>query len=132
MNLIICLDERNGWCFNNRRQSRDVTVCRQCLRLSENNVLRMNAYSSKLFPDNSSAILVSESFLSDASQGDYCFSEGTLPPLHEVEKVYVFRWNRIYPADVTFSPEEAGFHLTHTEEFSGNSHPLITMEVYEP
>ena len=50
MNIIICLDDKNGIQFNRRRQSRDQVVCNRVLELSQGSTLWMNAYSAKLFP----------------------------------------------------------------------------------
>ena len=134
MNLIVCLDDRNGMLFANRRQSRDAAVCQKILQLSADHTLRMNNYSAKLFADLDNMICVDEDFLGKSADGDYCFVENSdvLPYREKIEKVIIFRWNRHYPSDKKFPVDllEDGFALTETFDFSGKSHEKITMEVY--
>lgn len=132
MNLILCLDDRGGLLFNRRRLSRDIAVCKRCLSLADTKKLRMNSYSAKLFAEYMDRILVEEDFYKGAGENDFCFAESELPDLVNVGRLYVFRWNRNYPSDVRFDPLERGFTLKTTEDIAGNSHPVITLEVYEP
>ena len=93
----------------------------------------MNAYSSKLFVD-AGDICVDEKFLNHAQKDDYCFVEDQDVSSYtdKLEKVFVFKWNRHYPADIHFPLDltAAPWKLVQTEEFPGNSHEKITMEVY--
>ena len=47
----------------------------------------------------------------------------------QIEQFIIYRWNRVYPTDVSV---EIGteWKLTETEEFPGFSHEKITKEVY--
>lgn len=103
MTLIICLDKRNGMRFNNRRQSFDRCVTERIVRLS-----------------------------SDSS--NVCFFEtGDISAYLEIaEKVVIFRWDKVYPADVKFPMDQfsKAFTLISTDTFHGYSHDLITQEVY--
>lgn len=130
MKLILCLDDRNGLAFNRRRLSRDAEVCRRIVQLAGADRLWMNGYSYKLFEPLTAAAAVDEDFLEKAGQTEFCFTETSLPDMDTVTAVYVFRWNRSYPADLKFDPEQYGFTKTVAEEFTGNSHPQITLEVY--
>ena len=49
-----------------------------------------------------------------------------------VEEMILFKWNRKYPCDfrLDFLPWDHGFTCVETEEFQGNSHDKITMEVW--
>jgi hypothetical protein len=47
MTLYVCLDDRNGMLFNNRRQSRDGAVLED-IRASVSGVLTVDAFSEKL------------------------------------------------------------------------------------
>ena len=129
MNLILCLDNRNGFAINGRRLSRDIAVSKRCMEMTNSAKLCMNGYTSKLF--DGAAVTVSENFWQLAGEEDFCFAEVQLPELTKVNRIYVFRWNRNYPADVTFDPGKAGFMKISEEDFAGNSHPVITMEVYK-
>ncbi len=53
MKLIVCLDDKNGMMFNNRRQSRDKILIENMLELCKDKKLYTSEYSSKLFPENS-------------------------------------------------------------------------------
>lgn len=131
MNIIICLDDKNGILFNRRRQSQDGAVCQRVLALTQGSTLWMNAYSAKLFPADK--VKVSEAFLSLASPGDYCFVESAdfLEYSEKIEKVIVYRWNKVYPSDVKV---DKGFFdgkkRVQSEGFTGNSHEKITQEIY--
>lgn len=131
MNLIICLDENNGMLFNKRRQSRDSAVIDKILNITSGAKFWMNTYSEKLFPKTAKAIIDSE-YLVKAQVGDFCFAEERIETLCNVEKLYVFLWNRNYPSDVRFdfNITNEGLTLESTEEFSGTSHEKITLNIY--
>lgn len=132
MNIIICLDDKNGLQFNKRRQSRDSVLCDRILSITKDNVLWMNEYSAKIFP--SASIKVNDDFLSLASDGDYCFAENSdfLNYIGKLEKVIVYRWNRVYPSDdkvdTNFLNEKK---MISSTDFKGSSHEKITEEIYE-
>ena len=133
MNIILCLDKRNGMLFNRRRQSQDRVLRQRVLDLTAGSVLRMNTYSVKQFePESIPHALISEDFLSEAQPGDWCFVENTALSPHEeaIESLTVFRWDRVYPADTRLDIALEGWKLTEAVEFSGYSHEKITMEVY--
>jgi len=131
LNLIVCLDDRNGMMFNRRRQSRDMLLCERVLALTTGK-LYMNAYSAKIFPE-SEKIVACEDFLTKAGKNDFCFCEDAVETLENVTGIIIYRWNRLYPADVHFGfdLEEEGFELVSTEEFIGNSHPVITEKIFK-
>lgn len=133
MRAIVCIDDGGGMMFNHRRQSRDAQVRSRIRALSEAGVLRLDAYSARQFarelPGNA---VVSEDFLSEAGDGDYCFVEDRdlSPYLDRVEELIVFRWNRDYPRDELLPVDLSGWRLVSTEDFAGSSHEQITQEVY--
>ena len=135
MKLIVCLDDRNGLQFNNRRQSRDAVVCRRILSLADGCVLWMKPGSAKLFGALPPSCRVDESSAAHVGQGEFYFAEDLdfLPREKRIDTVFVFRWNRAYPSDVQLSQRFlcGSFSLVKTEEFPGNSHEKITLEVYE-
>ena len=129
MKLIVCLDDKNGMAFGGRRQSRDSEVCKRILDISAGEKLWMNAYSAKLFAG--SAVCVHEEFLQMAGERDFCFVENVavLPVMASVTELVVFRWNRHYPSELQF-PAMKDWRILRTEEFPGNSHDKISLEVY--
>lgn len=131
MIVLIALDENGGMCFHGRRQSRDKLLCARILSLAEGETLRMNAYSAPLFAGES-AVKVSEAFLSEAAEGDFCFVE-TAPLAayaDKIEKIIVYRWNRAYPADFFPDIDLSAWKRLSSAEFAGSSHPIITEEIY--
>lgn len=132
MKLIVCLDDKNGMLFNNRRQSADRILCQKVIAMTEGNILWMHPYSRPLFDDSCSQIRTDEHFLEKAKPGEYCFAENidVTPYLSRVQEIIVFRWNRVYPADLCFPGIPEGFQMVKSAEFSGFSHEKITMEVY--
>lgn len=133
MNLIVCIDKDNGLMFNGRRQSQDRVVREKILSLCDGAKVWMNAYSAKQFEDVTK-ITIAEDFLLQAKVGAYVFVEdGQLPEPSSIERVFIFHWNRKYPADVYFTLDlkTEGFRKKQTMEFVGSSHDRITMDVYE-
>lgn len=136
MHVMLCLDDKDGMLFHQRRQSQDRVLRRYMLDLCGTHGLWLNAYSAGQFAEQERARLrIDERFLSLAGEGDYCFVEDRQiePFLGKIETVILFRWNRIYPADRYFDRLllTCGWNLRGTEDFSGFSHAKITKEVYE-
>ena len=136
MIVIVCLDDKGGMMFNHRRQSRDKSLCAQILRFTKHSILHMSHYSARLFSDlNPPDLAVSDTFLRDAGNGDFCFVEdAALAPVEKrIEKLIIFKWNRTYPADRYFDLKlyEGTWHLALSSDFAGYSHERITMEVFE-
>ena len=126
MTLYVCLDDRNGMLFNNRRQSRDGAVLAD-IRASVPDLLTIDSFSEKLI--SASAIPYA---VGDPVPGVHFFLENRnaseLLPL--AKKIVLYRWNRVYPADFRFDGDLSGFALESTLEFPGTSHETITKEVY--
>ena len=131
MRLIVCLDDKNGMAFNHRRQSRDRVVIAKIEELVKGSTLHFSPYSAKLF--SSGDFEPSEDYLSRAGEDDFCFveQEDVTPYEQQIKEITVFRWSRVYPADLYFPIELTQWRLEQTVEFPGNSHEKITMEVYE-
>ena len=134
MILVVCVDDRYGMRFNNRRQSSDRAITDKILELLEGKRIWMEHYSESLFP-GSSQLCIDNDFLQRASLGDYCFVErfDVEGYLNRAEKIVLFCWNRKYPADLYF-PQYLltnDWRLVETLDFTGTSHEKITMKVYE-
>ena len=130
MKLIVCMDDKNGMAFNHRRQSRDRVLAERIMELTENAKLYIAPYSQTLF--QADRVIVSPDYLTCAGQNDFCFAE--LENLNgyedNVQELILFRWNRVYPADLYFPFHMENWSLISREEFQGSSHEKITMEVY--
>ena len=114
-----------------KRQSQDCVLREKVLEIANGSRLLMNSYSAKQF-ENTDGIVVDESFLNNANQGDFCFVEDKEISAENVESFYIFNWNRKYPGDLFFSADlkAEGFKKIKKEEFHGNSHDKITLEIY--
>ena len=128
MTLIFCLDDNNGLMFNGRRQSSDRTVTERIMRYADGRRVLIEAYSAKLLPG---AEIIAGQFCVN----DIVFAEtGKLIVLciDKADKLIIYKWNRVYPADVHVSIEQIAenWRLQSKLDFSGNSHDLITEEVY--
>lgn len=130
MKVIVTLDERNGMMFNHRRQSRDRVLLEHMAGLTQGARLLMNRYSAAQFsrglPENAE---VREDFLTAAGAGDYCFVEDAALSAFasSVTELYVYRWNRLYPADQRLDLKTDGWTTTLVDEFAGSSHPRISL-----
>ena len=128
----VCIDDKGGMLFNKRRQSRDRVLIDDLCKSAER-VIAL-PFSAILFEGRDNALICDEP-LSAATDGDVIFIEN-LPVssiASEVKKIVIYKWNRVYPADmkIDFSPTENGFKLIESYEFEGSSHEKITKEIYE-
>ncbi len=131
MNIIVCVDKSNGMMFNNRRQSQDKELISKIIELTSGARLLMSEYSAKMFlghPD----IVANNEFVSQAQSGDFVFIEDIEIPTEQVEDIYIFNWNRDYPADkyFDFDLKANGYKRAKKSEFAGNSHQKITLEIF--
>lgn len=126
MTVYVCLDDRNGMLFNNRRQSRDRAVLED-IRVSVSGTLTIDAFSEKLIAPAEIPFVLGE-----PAPGVHFFLENRKASeiLPMAERVVIYRWNRAYPGDFRFDGDLSGFTLRSTEEFPGKSHERITKEVY--
>ena len=135
MILVSAVDDRFGTGFNHRRQSRDTALRRALICEAAGAPVWMNAYSLRQFKEETvqADIRVSENFLFEAKDGEFCFAENIPVGAAEsrAEKIILFRWNRTYPADIYFDVDlSKGWFLAESEDFAGKSHEKITKEVY--
>ncbi len=127
MILAVCVDDRMGISFMGKRLSKDKLLREKLLDLSDGK-LRMSIYSGKQF---GLGVQAGEDYLTGASEGDWVFAENDeyLAFADQLEQIVLFKWNRAYPADVYFS-FPGDWTMISSEDFPGNSHETITMEVY--
>lgn len=133
MDIIICLDDRNGMLFHHRRQSRDREVIRDMLQECAGRKLLVSPFSAGLFEKGARGVIVVDNPLSQAQNQDVCFieAEDITPYRDSVESWIIYRWNRRYPADTWFSIDlHEDWKLAETTEFAGYSHEKITKEIY--
>ncbi len=132
MEVILCLDDRNGMLFNGRRQSRDRQVIGDILKTAGDRPLWIRPFSLPLFAGAEERVSVDPEPL---ARGGLCFVEDLpLKPWEgKIEKLTVYRWNKLYPGDFYLDLDLGqGWRKTASEEFPGHSHEKITKEVYLP
>lgn len=135
MNIIICLDDKNGIMFNKRRQSQDRILRANIKEVVKNKTLFMNEYSYKLYKDiDDGNIKVCDDFLNNCTNDDFCLVEDKLLNnyIDKINTLTIYKWNRLYPADLYFDINLNTEHwqLINTEDFQGSSHDKITKETY--
>lgn len=128
MKIIAVTEDRGGMFFNGRRESRDRTLNEDIIRLTGSGRLWVAPISADMFPN----AIVDEHFLDMAGNDDFCFVEDRSLQLYEkfVSDVYLYHWNRRYPADIYFDLPLERYHVVAVKEFAGYSHDKITMEHY--
>ncbi len=132
MTVIVCLDDKGGMMFGTRRQSQDCVLRDRILNDNMGKRLYMNEYSYKMFSQNTeNHAICDNSFLSVAGKGDVCFVENVdiLPYAEKINKIIIYRWNRVYPATMYFKFPEGEWTLSGKSEIGGSSHD-ITEEIY--
>ena len=127
MTAIVCVDSRGGMAFDGRRQSRDRVLCADAARLCGR--LRMLPQSAMLFAELPDAAEVCEELLRE--DGVYFVETDSLDTA-ELDELILYRWNRLYPADLwlRFDPRKRGMELIGSEDFAGSSHERITREIW--
>ena len=105
MNIIVCLEDKNGMMFNKRRLSQDVAIREDIYKNMDGKSLIMNDYSYKMFSKDEPKIdiIVREDlpvcdkenlqFIEDKQLGNF---------ESEIDKMIVYYWNRRYPSDLKF------------------------------
>ena len=131
MKIILCIDKSKGMLFNHRRQSQDRILREKILSLLPGKKLYVNAYTATQF-ENTDNLYISEDFLQQAGPDDFCFIENVAVPAEQADALYLFQWNRDYPADTYFTLElKPDYRKVKTENFTGSSHKKITLDIYK-
>lgn len=132
MKLIVCVDDKSGVLFNNRRVSFDKEVIKHILEMTAGSSLMCSRYSADLFPKGS--VHIAEDLPERPSDLTCYFLEGQdpIPIADSVRELVLYRWNRVYPSDYQFPIEFFAKRMQRVSkgEFRGNSHDKITWEVY--
>lgn len=127
MIAIVCVDHHLGMMFHNRRQSQDRKLREKIKEITPS--LIMNAYSYTLYQDVFKDAHVEEDFF---NADGYCLFENISVKQYEdiIEELYIFNWNRDYPADFYLDIDLKQYECLYEEEFVGTSHEKITLRKY--
>ena len=135
MTVIVCIEDRGGTLFMNRRLSKDRLLTEDIIKTVGDGLLYICEYSKELFEGSRVAIISSADLLKKAGEHDFVFVEGAAlaETKDKIDRLIIYKWNRKYPFDkrLDVTPEECGLTLTRVEDFKGYSHEKITKEVYE-
>ncbi len=131
MNVIICLDDNNGMLFNNRRQSRDKALLADVFKDLQGEKLHITSFSEKLMADYCDGVTLCED-ASAIGNGQWFFCENVdlTSFSSNIEKIVVYKWNRVYPSDFNCNLDFSLFSLEGENDFEGNSHPVITKQIF--
>ena len=134
MKIAVCLDDKGGMTFNNRRQSRDRVLIADLVCMADDKRIFISPYSETLFEDSGALLVSDERFLDIADGEGYCFVEdrALAPYADSISEVTLYKWNRKYPTDIYFDLDlgALGFECVSVEDFEGYSHEKITKEIY--
>lgn len=132
-NLIVCLDDLNGYAFNHRRQSRDQMVIEDIVKMTCG-FLTISHYSHDLFTKEQLKMMQEKASMPIDEEIYFFFdADGDLATLDtdHIREIIVYRWNRTYPRDKVFPAEFlSNYCLSQKIKFSGKSHKKITKEIY--
>ncbi|WP_305151049.1 hypothetical protein [uncultured Dubosiella sp.] len=125
MRVFLCVDQNNGLLFNERRPSRDREVVADIERTLQGEPIAMSAYSGKLF-EGMDNVQVTDDF-----QGcENVFLEADDLANLDFNTLVVYRWDKVYPADVALSYDLKSLKLDDVSVIKGYSHDEIVKEVY--
>ena len=74
-----------------------------------------------------------KTFLNLSHDGFFLVEDKSLKPYEDkINTLIIYKWNRIYPADLHFdiNVNDVSWELIDSEEFNGSSHEKITREIY--
>ncbi len=131
MTIAVCIDDKNGMLFNNRRQSQDRVLIEDLVALSNGRKISISPFSKELFAGDEVCI-VEEHFPDKADEDTICFVENIDLTAYadKIQKIILYRWNRHYPSSLKFKLDLSPYTLTEQTDFPGSSHEKITREVY--
>lgn len=133
MILIVCVDERNGMMFNNRRQSQDKILTGHIIEKTKDKKLWITTFSKDIFNiEEDENIMIDDNFYSIAEKEDYCFIENIDANnfIDKVDKIIIYNWNKHYPADRYFNINLNNWEIISEENFEGYSHENITEKIF--
>ena len=125
MRVFVCVDQKDGLLFNNRRTSRERVVIEDIEKMSDGQDIAMSEYSAKLF-EGYDHVVVTENF----KDYENVFSEQA--DLKELawNELIVYRWDKVYPSDVKLDVDLSSLKLKDVSTLQGYSHDTILKEVY--
>lgn len=125
MRVFVCVDQKDGLLFNNRRPSRDRVVIEDIEKMLDGQDIAMSEYSAKLF-EGYDHVVVTEDF----KDFENVFSEHANLGALAWNELIVYRWDKVYPSDVKLDIDLSSLKLKNVSTLQGYSHDTILKEVY--
>lgn len=134
VDIIVCLSNKKGMLFNNRRQSRDSKVFEDISSYLQGELM-IDKFSEKLISTTNLPYKIFENPVTECNADSILFIENRSVKeiLSQLDRVIVYWWNRDYPSDFGFDIDlnQEGFNSVSVVEFEGSSHEKITKEIFE-
>ena len=146
MKIILCADQKDGLLFNRRRQSQDRELRKRILSIIGDEKLYLSEYSAGQFTESQwqdRLVICEEPQAAAAAGAAWYFAEGQALQAADADAVILYRWDKVYPADVYLDlplaagsdggaagKSDGGWRLSAASEFAGYSHERITEEIY--
>ena len=124
MTAIIVLDNKNGLTYCNQRGAEDKAIYDDILK--EFGKVYVSEYSLPLFHGDPRAV---SPIPPEISEDDVLFLERDDVP-EDADKLIVYRWDCVYPADRKYNPYKFYWRLKKTETIVGVTHTKIKKETY--
>lgn len=125
MRVFMCLDQKDGLLFNDRRQSRDREVVADIEKTIGHEEIGMSEYSAKLFEGLDNIVVTND--LKDCRN---VFLEKDDLDLLDFDELIIYRWDKVYPADARLTFDYKSMTLKDVSVITGYSHDKIIKEVY--
>lgn len=125
MRVFMCLDQKDGLLFNDRRQSRDREVVADIEKTIGHEEIGMSEYSAKLFEGHDNIVVTDD--LKDCRN---VFLEKDDIDLLDFDELIIYRWDKVYPADARLTFDYKSMTLKDVSVITGYSHDKIIKEVY--
>lgn len=133
MILVACVDRKNGMSFYGRRQTKDRVVQERILQDAYPGKVAMSRRCAAGFPAEFQPHIICRDNPMETASGQFCMigAEKASQYADQIEKVILYRWDTVYPADACFDlPLDDGWELESETYFDGHSHPDVRREVY--
>ena len=134
MHIILFLDQKDGMIFGNKRQTKDKILMKYIEDVSKGSCLFTNHFSTSLFDNIPSHLIVDDNFLNIAKSEDFCIveNEDIEPYMNKIESIRIYRWDKVYPSTIKFNKDllknwKQSFCV---ELFLGGTHQVIYEEMW--
>ncbi len=132
MTVIMCLDQRGGMLFNNRRQTLDYEIVDRIIK-DGGGKLYISPFSEKYFEGKVCTVISEPLKNSPRDASVFIEDSDILPYIKDIDKIIIYRWSKVYPSDrnCDAEPLKLGFHALGKIKFSTEVHKDTVKEIYK-